>query len=300
MELFQFKIFCAVAEVRSFSQAAKLLHLSQPAISTQIKNLEESFHGQLFERTVHGVTLTEPGQVFYQYARQILELEQEMDHAVRVAFKQDSRQIRLGASTTMGNISLPCAIYMFKEEFPDINIKLEIANTKEIIRKLDTNEVDLGVVEDDVETSGFCCTPIINDELVFIAPPSPSADKSILSLDEFLHQPLILREQGSGTREALEKALGEIDLNVSDLSIVTEMSTLDAIKSAVSAGMGASIVPHLAVRKEEYLKIFRVSQVDGLSMPITYNLLYPAKKMLPFPVKHLVHYLSDPDKRYLC
>lgn len=307
MDFFQLKLFCTVSELHSFSKAAKALHLSQPAISTHIKNLEEYFQGQLFERTPQGVRLTEPGETFYGYAKQILNLENEMNQSMQIALKQEAKQICLGASTTMGNVSLPCAIYMFKEEFPEVNVKLEIANTKEIFQKLTTDEIDFGVIEGQVDTDAFCCTPILSDELVFIAPPSTSfPPPSIsfpddrLSLDDFLRHPLIIREQGSGTREVFEKALQKLGLAISDLNIVTEMTTLAAIKSAVGAGMGGAIVPHIAVRKEEYLKIFKVYSIAGLPMPIVYNLIYPCKKQLTFSVKRLIHYLSDPDERYLC
>ncbi|NMA67799.1 MAG: LysR family transcriptional regulator, partial [Desulfitobacterium sp.] len=136
MDTYQLKIFIAVSKFQSISKAAKALHLSQPAVSTQIKNLEEYYKGQLFERTQQGVIPTKAGEVFYQYAQKILDLQDEMEQQLEIILQHENNQIIVGASTTIGNVSLPCSIYLFKEEYPEVNIRLEIANAEEILRKV--------------------------------------------------------------------------------------------------------------------------------------------------------------------
>ena len=118
----ELKIFCLVAEQQNFSKAAKALHMSQPAVSTHIKNLEGFYNGQLFERTSHGVVLTKVGEIFYAYAKRIQELQDEMEQEMACLLSAECKQVIVGASTTIGNVSLPCTIYMFKEEYPEVNI----------------------------------------------------------------------------------------------------------------------------------------------------------------------------------
>ena len=160
MDSYQLKIFCMVTHLQSFSKAAKMLHMSQPAVSTHIKNLEEYYRGQLFERTPHGVTLTKAGETFYTYAKRILDLQDEMEQQLEVVLLRENNQIVVGASTTIGNVSLPCSIYLFKEQHPEVTIRLDIANSEEVVRKLYADEVDIGVLEGDVVRPELAAIPV--------------------------------------------------------------------------------------------------------------------------------------------
>ncbi|WP_434512669.1 selenium metabolism-associated LysR family transcriptional regulator [Desulfitobacterium sp. AusDCA] len=299
MDNYQLKIFCTVTRSQSFSKAAKLLHMSQPAVSTQIKNLEEYYEGQLFERTPHGVILTKAGEVFYSYAEKILDLYDEMEQQLEGVLQRKSHQIIVGASTTIGNVSLPCSIYLFKEEYPEVSIRLEIANSDEVLRKVMANEVDIAVIEGYHESPELNAIPVTSDELVLIV-PQHSQDEGSISLEKFLKKPLILREDGSGTRKILAAALTQRGHSINDLNVITEMTTIDAIKSAVEAGLGEAIVPRLAVRKEAYLGSLKVLTIQGMDMPLDFNIIYPVHKSLSTAAKRFIRFLSDPEERYLC
>lgn len=299
MDNYQLKIFCTVTRSQSFSKAAKLLHMSQPAVSTQIKNLEEYYEGQLFERTPHGVILTKAGEVFYSYAERILDLYDEMEQQLEGVLQRKSHQIIVGASTTIGNVSLPCSIYLFKEEYPEVSIRLEIANSDEVLRKVMANEVDIAVIEGYHESPELNAIPVTSDELVLIV-PQHSQDEGSISLEKFLKKPLILREDGSGTRKILAAALTQRGHSINDLNVITEMTTIDAIKSAVEAGLGEAIVPRLAVRKEAYLGSLKVLTIQGMDMPLDFNIIYPVHKSLSTAAKRFIRFLSDPEERYLC
>ncbi|WP_425802262.1 selenium metabolism-associated LysR family transcriptional regulator [Desulfitobacterium sp. Sab5] len=299
MDNYQLKIFCTVTRSQSFSKAAKLLHMSQPAVSTQIKNLEEYYEGQLFERTPHGVILTKAGEVFYSYAERILDLYDEMEQQLEGVLQRKSHQIIVGASTTIGNVSLPCSIYLFKEEYPEVSIRLEIANSDEVLRKVMANEVDIAVIEGYHESPELNAIPVTSDELVLIV-PQHSQDEGSIPLEKFLKKPLILREDGSGTRKILAAALTQRGHSINDLNVITEMTTIDAIKSAVEAGLGEAIVPRLAVRKEAYLGSLKVLTIQGMDMPLDFNIIYPVHKSLSTAAKRFIRFLSDPEERYLC
>lgn len=299
MDNYQLKVFCTVTRSQSFSKAAKLLHMSQPAVSTQIKNLEEYYEGQLFERTPHGVVLTKAGEVFYSYAERILNLYDEMEQQLESVLQRKSHQIIVGASTTIGNVSLPCSIYLFKEEYPEVSIRLQIANSDEVLRKVMANEVDIAVLEGYKESPELNAIPVTSDELVLIA-PQHSQEEGSISLESFLKKPLILREDGSGTRKILAAALDQHGHSINDLNVITEMTTIDAIKSAVEAGLGEAIVPRLAVRKEAYLRSLKVLNIEGMDMPLEFNIIYPVHKSLSTAAKRFIRFLSDPEERYLC
>lgn len=300
MDNFQLKVFCTVTRSRSFSKAAKLLHMSQPAVSTHIKNLEEYYQGQLFDRTPQGVVLTKAGEVFFDYAQKILELQDEMEQRLETVLNRVSKQIIVGASTTIGNVSLPCSIYLFKEEYPDVNIRLEIANSDEILRKVKSEQVDFGVLECYHESPELSAIPVTSDELVLIVSPNHFHDDGYITLEDFLKKPIILREDGSGTRKILANALAKLGHSIDDLNVVTQMTTIDAIKSAVEAGLGEAVVPLLAVRKEAYLGSLKVLKITGLEMPLNFNIIYPSKKPLSTAAKRFINSLADPEERFLC
>ncbi|MCO5387693.1 MAG: LysR family transcriptional regulator [Desulfosporosinus sp.] len=238
MDSNQLKIFCMVTRQQSFSKAAKLLHMSQPAVSTHVKNLEEYYQGQLLDRTPQGVTLTKAGEVFYNYAQKILDLQDEMEQQIETVFKHENNQVIIGASTTIGNVSLPCSIYLFKEQYPEVELCLNIANAEEVLSMVISDVVDIGVVEGDTESSTLKSLHVASDELVLIVPPQHPAEGDVISLLDFLKQPLIMREDGSGTRKILATALARHGYSVNQLKVITEMKNIYAIKSAVEAGLG--------------------------------------------------------------
>ncbi len=300
MDSYQLKIFCMVTQLQSFSKAAKIMHMSQPAVSTHVKNLEEYYRGQLFERTPHGVTLTKAGETFYVYAKRILELQDEMEQQLEAVLLRENNHMVVAASTTIGNVSLPCTIYLFKEEHPEVTIRLDIANSEEVIRKIMADEADIGVVETYTDSPDLAAIPVTSDELLLIVPMDHPHTGDTFPLQEFLRHPLILREDGSGSRKILAAALERHGYSVNDLNVIAEMSTIDAIKSAVEAGLGGAVVPKLTVRKEAYLKTLNVMQIEDLPMPLTYHIVYPAHKSLSSPAKRFVKFLTNPDENFFC
>jgi LysR family transcriptional regulator, transcriptional activator of the cysJI operon len=300
MDINQLKIFCMVTRQKSFSKAAKLLHMSQPAVSTHVKNLEEYFSGQLLGRSPQGVTLTKAGEVLYNYAQKIIELEDEMEEQIKDILKHENNQVKIAASTTIGNVSLPCSIYLFKELHPEVEINLNIANAEEVLRMILSEEAEIGVLEGDVDSSHFKIHPVASDELVFIAPSHYSAKGDSISLENFLKHPLILREEGSGSRKILELALKSIGYSVNQLNVVTVMKNTYAIKSAVEAGLGGSVIPRLAVRKEAYTGTIKALPVSDLNMPIKFNIVYPINRVLSTKTKSFIKFLTCPEESCFC
>jgi len=289
-----------VTRQQSFSKAAKLLHMSQPAVSTHIKNLEEYYQGQLLTRTPQGVMLTKAGEVFYNYALKILDLQDEMEQQIETVFKHENNQVVIGASTTIGNVSLPCSIYLFKEQYPEVELCLNIANAEEVLSMVMSDVVDLGVVEGDSVSSTLKAIHVTSDELVLIVPPQHPAEGDVISLQDFLKQPLIMREDGSGTRKILENALARHGYSVNQLNVITEMKNIYAIKSAVEAGLGGSVMPLLAVRKEAYTGTLKVLRIIDMDMPLIFNIVYPNSRPLTTKAKLFIKFLTNPEESCLC
>lgn len=248
MNLHQLRIFHTVARLGSFSRAAEELHISQPSVSIQVADLERSLEVDLFEQLGKRIYLTEAGRVLEEYARRILNLAEEAEAAVADVKGMHRGRLVIGASTTPGTYILPKIIGRYQERFPQITVTLEISNTRRIQERLLRNELDVGVVGWEINSHNLTVEPFQEDELVLVVPPShPLASEGMVSAKVLRDHRLVLRERGSGTREAFEAALREAGLT---LTPSMELGSSEAIKEAVAAGVGIAILSRHAITGE--------------------------------------------------
>jgi DNA-binding transcriptional LysR family regulator len=241
-------IFLAVAETGNLTRAAERLHISQPAVSKQLRELEKSLGMALFHRLSKGVRLTEGGEALLDYARRIFALESEAERALNELRNLERGHLALGASTTIGVYLLPEICARFREKFPGIEIQLEIANTQEIQKRLLNNELDLGLTEGFITSPDIQAEVLGEDEIIGIAAPGhPLLNTVELTLQRLLGEPILWREMGSGTRAVVESALR--DRGFSSPPRVSLGST-EAIKRAVITGDGIAFVSRLTVEAE--------------------------------------------------
>lgn len=269
----QFKVFLVVAQTKSLSKAAKLLHLSQPAVSSKIQSMEDLLGVKLFTRTAHGVTLTEAGKIAVDYSTRFMDLEQSMTADINQLLNSNP-QLVIGSSCTSGNYALPGCISNFKETNPQANIKLDISNSMETINKLNRGEIDLAIVDGNVETS-HAVHILDSIELVFVAASSDKYKKSRLSLKELKKKPFIVREKGAAVRTIMERLAADNGCSLNDFNVITEMNSLHSIKAAVLNGTGVTLLPIIAVKKDIQAGNLRIIQVDDLSLKIDVHLVYP-------------------------
>ena len=245
------QVFQTVARLLSFTKAAEELHMTQPAVTFQVRQLEEQFNTRLFDRTHNRISLTEAGKRVYDCADRIFELYAEMDNAVRELTGDISGVLILGASTTVAEYMLPALLGDFKEQNPEVTIRLKVANTDGIVSMVENNTIDLGVVEAPVNNKNLVVEKCRMDQLVVIMPPGhPLESESAISLEKLIQYPFICREEGSGTREVMIEHMNDEGLNTSDLNVAMELGSLEAIKGAVEAGMGVSILSRATIGKE--------------------------------------------------
>jgi len=257
------QVFHTVARLLSFTKAAEHLHMTQPAVTFQVRQLEEHFNTRLFDRTHNRISLTEAGQKVYEYADRIFELYGEMENAVREMTGDISGVVSIGASTTIAEYMLPALLGDFRRKYPEVNVQLKVSNTEGIVHMVESNTIDLGVVEAPVVNKSLVVETCRMDELVAIVPPGhPLADRETVDIHELLKHPYICREEGSGTREVIQDYFKANGVEPGEVSICMELGSPEAVKGAVEAGMGVSIVSRATIHKELQLGTLRALTLE--------------------------------------
>lgn len=245
------QVFRTVARLLSFTKAAETLHMTQPAVTFQVRQLEEYFGTRLFDRTHNRISLTDAGKVVHRYADRIFELYGEMESSVRELTGDLSGVLTIGASTTIAEYMLPALLGDFKRHYPEVNIQLKVSNTEGIVSMVESNTIDLGVVEGPVANKNLAVEVCRIDHLEVIVPPDHAlADARSLKIAEILDYPFIVREEGSGTRDVITSYLEKCSQDPATLNIAIELGNPEAIKGAVEAGMGVSIISRATLHKE--------------------------------------------------
>jgi len=267
------KVFHAVAKLLSFTKAAEALHMTQPAVTFQVRQLEEYFNTRLFDRTHNKVNLTPAGNKVYEFADRIFDLYDEMENSVRELTGEISGALTIGASTTIAEYMLPTLLGQFKAKYPEINIRLKVSNTEGIVSMVEHNVIDLGVVEASVSNKNLIVEVCHDDQLVVVAPPSHEIAKhqGAVKAEILKAYPFICREEGSGTREVILKYLQENNITPAEMNFCLELGSPEALKGAVEAGMGISILSRSTIAKELKLKTLTEIQLDPpLSRPFSF------------------------------
>lgn len=245
------QVFYTVARLLSFTKAAETLHMTQPAVTFQVRQLEDHFKTRLFDRTHNRVALTEAGRKAYEFAEEIFGLYAEMENTVKELTNDVSGALTLGASTTIAEYMLPALLRGFMLEFPDINLKLKVSNTEGIVSMVENSMIDLGVVEGPVSNKNLLVEVCRVDQLVVVVEPNhPIAQMESITMEQVMQHPFICREEGSGTRDVILEHMSEMGLDRNNLNIFLELGSPESIKGAVEAGMGISILSIATLEKE--------------------------------------------------
>ncbi len=245
------QVFHTVARLLSFTKAAEVLHMTQPAVTFQVRQLEEQFNTRLFDRTHNRISLTEAGTRVYDYADKIFELYTAMENSVRELTGEISGALVIGASTTIAEYMLPTLLGDFKKKYSDVNIQLKVANTDGIVTMVENNIIDLGIVEAPVSNKNLVVEVCRMDPLAAIVQPDhPLAGAEQVNAKLLVGFPYICREEGSGTREVILDFLAKSGMSSNDLDVVMELGSPESIKGAVAAGMGISIISQATIQKE--------------------------------------------------
>ena len=279
MNLKQLEAFVQVSESGSFSKAAKELFLTQPTISAHISSLEKHMNVRLFIRKTKQVSLSDDGKDLYRYAKQITDLEKAIEERFYMDSDDGKHVITIAASTIPAQYLLPKVLMCYRERYPKEQIKIMETDSSEVVTQVVDHMVDVGFTGTVLEKKHCKYIPFYKDELAVITPDTPEyrilKEQNRDDIDWIKRKPLILREEGSGTRKEAEKQLKNAGISMETLDIVASIANQETIKKSVKQGMGITVLSRLAAEDEDGLLIFPIPGADeGRDINLVYNKNY--------------------------
>ncbi|KYH34568.1 HTH-type transcriptional activator CmpR [Clostridium tepidiprofundi DSM 19306] len=269
--------FYITVKCNSISKAAKDLHLTQPGLSMQLRNLEKELGVNLLKRSNKGVELTEEGKVVFDYAKTMLSIHGNIQRDLK-NLQQNRPKLMIGSCKSVGEYALPCSIYTFKHLYEEVDIHIDVNNSTDVIKKLQNHTINIGIIQYKPQNDDIVTQTIISDELILIGNCCDSPKQ--ISIDELRNIPLILREKNSGTRYLIEKALEEKNIKLENLNVIYDLNSPEAIKSSILAGKGFSFLPKLTIAQE--LKEQRITPVKVENLTINFNYYIASRKNYTF------------------
>jgi len=275
----QLRILKAVASEKSFTRAAEILFVSQPSLSKQIKTLENRLGILLFNRENNTITLTEAGKVFLQYSERILALCEESCRAVNDVKNGDRGSLTVGASQTIGTYLMPRVLALFAQNYPQINIKVQVDSTRIIAKNVMNQEIDIAVVGGDIPEElkkNLEIESFVEDELILIIPKShPFAikKKKIINKDDLYHLNFITLNSTSTIRKFIDNILVQNDIETKQFNVIMQLNSIEAIKTAVALGLGAAFVSSSAIEKEIELKTVEIITIKNIKITRTLSII---------------------------
>jgi DNA-binding transcriptional LysR family regulator len=295
VENFRLKVFRTVAEEMSFRKASEVLHLSQPAVSQQIRALEEEAGVQLFDRSGGDrqgsqIALTEAGGVLLGYAIATAEMMKKAQHDLAALNRKVTGDLPLGASTTVAQYVLPRILGAFLKQHPEVHISLISGNTEFIAGAIAEGKIALGIIEGPPMRRGLKVVRMMQDEMVLVVSPqhpwacSRNARPQTIAISELKKAPMLLRERGSGSRRVVERALKKAGLPLQSLRVLMDLDSTESILSGVEANLGVGFVSRCALGKVLRCGAVRTVAVEGLQIPRDFSFIWPAGTDLTGPV----------------
>lgn len=267
MSDFRLKVFYSVAKHLSFTQASKELYISQPAITKHIRELESLYGVRLFDRLGNKILLTDAGKLMLEHCEQILAAYRRLEYDMNLLKNEWTGDLRLGASTTISQYVLPPILARFTEKYPKVNVTLMDTNSRNIEQALQNHDIDLGLVEGVFRLPSLKYEPFLHDELVpVVGIQSKLAKKDEIGLDELQQLPLVLRERGSGTLDAIEMAFDEVGLKLSSMNVRLYLGGTESIKSFLRCSDSLGIVSLQAVAPELRRGDFKIIDIKGMQI----------------------------------
>lgn len=290
MDIHRLRVFVSVFKHKSFSKASEELHLTQPTISDHIKALEEELNCMLFDRLGRTIIPTKEAGALYNHAMEIIEKVDAVKDAIGQLKKEVSGELFIGASTIPGTYVIPHIISDFTKEYPSVSFQVVESDSRGIVEKVLRHELLLGIVGAKLSNAQLTFTPVMEEELIAVSSPS-LIRKNEMSLEELTELPIIIREEGSGTRKEMERILESRDISLDRLKIAGIFGSTDAVKQAVKAGLGTSIISELAVKDELKYKVLKKINVRGMQMKRKFYAVTHKKRTLPLAYSNFLDYL---------
>ncbi len=264
----QLRILKAVATEKNFTKAAELLYLSQPSLSKQIKKLEKNLDTILLNRENNKLSLTESGKMFLQYSERILSLCEESCRALIDLKNGERGQLRVGASQTIGTYLMPQVLALFAQNYPQINLRVQVNSTRFVAKNILNREIDIAVVGGEIPArlqKNLLIEDFVEDEFsLIISKLHPFAIKKNITKNDLYNLNFITLNANSTIRKFIDNILMQNQIEVNQLKIIMQLNSIEGIKTAVSLGLGAAFVSSAAIQKEMDLKTIEVVKIDNI------------------------------------
>jgi DNA-binding transcriptional LysR family regulator len=264
MDTRQLAAFCAVVEKSSFSQAAEKLGVTQPAVSLQVRALEERLGQTLLDRSGRRVEPTEAGLRLYRSAQRMLALEEQLYDEVAAEGGELQGTLAIGASTGPGAHLVPLLLCEFQRDHPELHVALSIWDTQTVSEKVARREIELGVVGALRRNRSLEFEPLVRDEIVLAVPSGHRAAGGTVSVDDLREETVIAMQEGAGVRQVVDEELRRAGLRVRELEPRLELGLQESVKSAVAAGFGVTFISRTAIEGELAAGTLATARVEGL------------------------------------
>jgi len=300
LDIHALEVFVAAARTQSFTEAGRLLSLSQPAVSAQIKTLEAYLGVQLFARNGRSICLTEAGQLLYHRADALLMLTREVEEIVRDSDNRIAGDLVIGCSTAPGMYVLPNLISRFKRLYPDVRIMVPSASDDVLIDKLKTGEYGVGILDRNVTTAGFSQFEMFNARVVLTAPSShPWSKQTAIAPETLLQEHFICQVADSACRQVVRQHLQMAGLDMRKLNIVMEIDSPEAQAMAVENGLGLSFIPRIVVAPRLTLGKLSIIRVEGLELSYPVYAAYQQEHPMPLVQQTFLKFIQHSQNRQL-
>lgn len=279
MDLWQLKVFCKVIELKSFSKAGSAVYLSQPTVSSHIKDLEEGVGCKLIDRLPKEAVPTKAGELLYGYAKRLLDLRDEAETALAEFQGTIKGSLKIGGSTIPGVYILPRLVGMFLKTYPGVKISLALGDTGRIIEQILSGDLELGVVGALSDDGAVSQELLFEDDMrLVVSAAHPWAQKDQVALDDLLKEPFIIRENGSGTRKSIQRSFEQKGRTLRKLNVTAEMGSTEAVLQAVKADAGVSILSELAVVDDVRTGRLKALKIKGVDLTQRFYLTRLSKR----------------------
>ncbi|MFO7962881.1 MAG: selenium metabolism-associated LysR family transcriptional regulator [Desulfobacterales bacterium] len=275
MDLWQLHVFCRVVEQKSFSKAGSAVHLSQPTVSSHIKDLEDHFGCVLIDRLGKEALPTKAGDLLYRYARKLLAMRDATESAMAEFQGKIKGRLAIGGSTIPGGYILPRLIGEFNVHYPEVTVSLTVGDTEFIIAEILSGELEIGIVGAVTGNKKIVQRKLLDDDMHLIIPPEHKwANRKAIELHDLLEEPFIVREKGSGTLKSINNRLEEMNLSMENLKIAAEMGSTTAVIQGVKQHVGISIISAIAIADELNSGTLQALRVKGMNLKRSFYLAH--------------------------
>ncbi|WP_315115432.1 LysR family transcriptional regulator [uncultured Clostridium sp.] len=296
MNLEYLQSFYTTVNYNSISKAAFHLHLTQPGLSMQLKNLEKELGTSLLIRSNKGVKLTEEGKIVFNYADTLLSIKDNIERDLK-NLQQDRPKLLIGSCKSIGEYALPCTIFVFKKLHKELDINMEVNNSYEVIKKLCDHSINIGIIQDDPKENSLDIEYITSDELILVG--NNNEDIEHITIEELKKLPLILREESSNARYLVKNAFQEKGVLLEDLNVIYSLNSPEAIKSSILAGKGVSFLPKIIVKNELKKGLLKHITMDEIKIEFNYYLAYRKNYAFDRYEQMFVDFITS-NKRTFC